>query len=109
MERRPVAVKGKARLSRKQVMLLVTAATRDEAENLGEALLGRGLAQRGSVIPGIHSFWMEDQKLERSHEAMLLVTTSSDKAREAVAYVRQNHSFEEPQIVILPMADEYPA
>ena len=98
-----------AKLSPKQVMLLVTAATRDEAENLGEALLSRGLARRGSVIPVIHSFWMKEEKLERSHEAMLLVTTSSERAKEAVAYVRENHSFEEPQIVVLPMGDEPPA
>ena len=104
----PVAVKG-AKLSPKQVMLLVTAANRDEAENLGEALLSRGLARRGSVIPVIHSFWMNEEKLERSHEAMLLVTTSSERAKEAVAYVRENHSFEEPQIVVLPMGDEPPA
>lgn len=90
-------------------MLLVTAATRDEAENLGEALLGQGLAQRGSVIPVIHSFWMHEDKLERSHEAMLLVTTTSDKTKAAVAYVRANHSFEEPQVVILPAGDESPA
>jgi periplasmic divalent cation tolerance protein len=93
----------------KSVMLLVTAATRDEAENLGEALLGQGLARRGSVIPVIHSFWMNGGKLERSHEAMLLVTTSSASAKKAVAYVRANHSFEEPQILVLPLGDETPA
>lgn len=92
-------------MSRKQVMLLVTAATRDEAENLGESLLGRGLGQRGSVIPVIHSFWMNAGKLERSHEAMLLVTISSEKVKEAVAYIRENHSFEEPQVVILPLGE----
>jgi len=86
-------------------MLLVTAATRDEAENLGEALVGQGLAQRGSVIPVIHSFWMVEDKLERSHEAMLLVTTTTDKATAATAYVRANHSFEEPQIVVLPLGE----
>jgi len=89
-------------------MLMVTAATRDEAENLGEALLERGLAQRGSVIPAIHSFWMEAGRLERGHEAMLLITTSSEKAGEAVAYVRENHSFEEPQVLVLPLGNETP-
>jgi len=86
-------------------MLLVTAATRDEAENLGESLLSRGLGRRGSVIPVIHSFWMKAGKLERSHEAMLLVTISSEKVKEAVAYIRENHSFEEPQVVILPLGE----
>jgi periplasmic divalent cation tolerance protein len=93
-------------LSEKPVLLLVTAATRDEAENLGEALLGQGLATRGSVIPGIHSFWLLNGKLERSHEAMLLVTTSAAQAAPAAAYIRENHSFAAPQIVTLQVADE---
>jgi len=92
-------------LKEKLVLLMVTAATRDEAENLGEELLGRGLARRGSVIPGIHSFWMDDGRLERSHEAMLLLTTTAEKAREAAAYARENHNFEEPQVVILPLGE----
>ena len=90
-------------MKKKPVLLLVTAATRDEAENLGEALLERGLATRGSVIPGVHSFWMQEGKLERSHEAMLLASTSSEKAKEAAQYIRQHHSFEEPLIVTLPL------
>ena len=90
----------------KPILLMVTAATRNEAENLGEALLTEGLASRGSVIPVIHSFWMAAGKLERSHEAMLLVTTSTAHARAASAYIRKNHSFEVPQIVTLQVADE---
>ena len=82
---------------------MVTAATRDEAENLGEALLQSGLAERGSVIPGIHSFWMAEGRVERSHEAMLLATTSTDQADAAAAYVREHHSFEEPLIAVLPI------
>ena len=92
----------------KPVLLLVTAATRDEAENLGESLLEQGLASRGSVIPGVHSFWMEGDKLERSHEAMLMVTTSAEKAKAAAAYVREHHSFEEPLIVTLAVGNESP-
>jgi periplasmic divalent cation tolerance protein len=88
------------------VLLLVTAATRDEAENLGEALLEAGLAKRGSVIPVIHSFWMADGKLERGHEAMLLVTTSTTQSAAVERYIRENHSFEAPQIVTLQLANE---
>lgn len=92
-------------MSEKPVLLLVTAETRDEAENLGEALLGQGLATRGSVIPGIHSFWLVEGKLERSHEAMLLVTTSTSHAAPAAAFIRENHSLAAPQILTLQVAD----
>ena len=88
------------------MLLLVTAATRDEAENLGEALVEKGLASRGSVIPGIHSFWQEGERLERSHEAMLMITTTAAKRDAAAAYLRENHSFEAPQIISLAVADQ---
>jgi periplasmic divalent cation tolerance protein len=93
-------------MNEKPILLMVTAATRDEAENLGEALVSQGLASRGSVISAIHSFWMEAGKLERSHEAMLLVTTSAAHAKKATAYIREQHSFEAPQIITLQVADE---
>ena len=51
-------MKGPLNLTDKPILLMVTTATRDEAENLGEALLRAGLARRGSVIPVIHSFWL---------------------------------------------------
>jgi periplasmic divalent cation tolerance protein len=90
----------------KPVMLMVTAATRDEAEDLGEALLTAGLANRGSVIPGVHSFQIVEGRLDRSHEAMLLLTTSTAQAAKATAYIRAHHSFEEPQILTLQLDDE---
>lgn len=96
-------------MSNRPMMLMVTAATRDEAENLGEALLAEGLASRGSVIPGIHSFWIAEGRLERSHEAMLLITTSSAQAERAAAFVREHHSFAAPQIVMLQLAGEITA
>ena len=89
-------------MNEKPILLLVTAPTRDAAENLGEELLGRGLATRGSVIPAIHSFWLAAGKLERSHEAMLLVTTSAARAQAASAYIAEHHSYEAQQIITLP-------
>jgi periplasmic divalent cation tolerance protein len=93
-------------MNEKPILLMVTAATRDEAENLGEELVSQGLATRGSVISAIHSFWMAAGRLERSHEAMLLVTTSAAHAKKAAAYISEHHSFDEPQIVTLQVADE---
>lgn len=96
-------------MSDKPILLMVTAGTRDEAEDLGEGLLSAGLATRGSVIPAIHSFWIAEGRLERSHEAMLLVTTTAARAGEAAAYINAHHSYEAPQIVSLQLAGETPA
>jgi periplasmic divalent cation tolerance protein len=83
------------------VVLLVTAATRDEAERMGEGLIEAGLASRGSVVPTIHSFYKQEGKLERGHEALLIITTSPGHAGQARKHIRENHSFEEPHIITL--------
>ena len=60
-----------AELTDKPILLMVTTATRDEAENLGEELLSQGLATRGSVISAIHSFWMAAGKIEREPSVLV--------------------------------------
>jgi len=83
------------------VVLLVTAGTRDEAERIGEGLLAAGLGTRGSVIPVIHSFWLEAGDIKRGHEALLLVTTRAEHEAAAREFIRGNHSFDEPHVVAL--------
>jgi periplasmic divalent cation tolerance protein len=81
------------------VILLVSAGSRDEAERLGEGLVEAGLAACGSVIPGVHSFYRWDGKLQREHEALLLVKTSAARADAAQAHIREHHSYKLPEVL----------
>jgi periplasmic divalent cation tolerance protein len=83
------------------VLLLVTAGGRDEAERLGEGLVEQRLAACTSVVPVVRSFYWWEGKLQREHEALLLVKTSPDKADVALDYVKQHHSYELPEILRL--------
>ena len=93
-------------MSESPVLLMVTVGTRDEAENLGEGLVEKGLARHGSVVPMIHSFWMAAGRLERGHEALLLVTTTAGRAKEVEEYIRKESSFDSPHVLTLPLSDE---
>jgi uncharacterized protein involved in tolerance to divalent cations len=93
-------------MAERRVVLMVTAATRDEAERIGEGLVAGGLGVRGSVIPMIHSFWAEAGEIERSHEAMLIVSVPVGRLKEARAYVREHHSFEEPHLLAMQLFAE---
>ena len=86
------------------VLLLVTTADRAEAERIGEALVGRRLAARGSVFPMIHSFFHAEGQLQRQHEALLLLKTSAARSAEAQAELRSLHSYENPQILEVPVS-----
>ena len=93
-------------MSERPVLLMVTVATRDEAENLGEGLVEKGLARHGSVIPVIHSFWMAAGRLERGHEALLLVTATVGQAKAVEEYIREHNAFDSPHVVTLQLANE---
>ena len=81
------------------VLILVTAGTRDEAERIGEGLVEARLAACASVIPVVHSFYRWEGRLQREHEALLLVKTLPDRAENAMAFVREHHSYELPEIL----------
>jgi periplasmic divalent cation tolerance protein len=81
------------------VILLVSAGSRDEAERLGEGLVESRLAACGSVIPGVHSFYHWEGKLQREHEALLLVKTSVARAQAAQDYLRLHHTNALPEIL----------
>jgi periplasmic divalent cation tolerance protein len=83
------------------VLLVITAGSRDEAERLGEGAVEAGLAACGSVIPGVHSFYRWEGRIQRAHEAILLVKTSAGRAEEAQAYIRDHHSYDVPEIIAI--------
>jgi periplasmic divalent cation tolerance protein len=86
------------------VLLVVATADRSEAEHIGEAVVTKRLAAQGSVIPMIHSFYHSGGQLQRQHEALLLLKTSAAKSAEAQAELRALHSYENPQILEIPVS-----
>jgi periplasmic divalent cation tolerance protein len=85
------------------VLLVVTATDRAEAERLGEALVVRRLAACGSVVPMIHSFFWWEGRLQREHEALLLIKTTAETSAAAQATLKELHSYENPEILELPI------
>ena len=81
------------------VVLMVTANGRDEAERLAEGLVTAHLAGCASVVPVIHSFFYWEDRLQRNHEALLLVKTSAGRSAEAQAWIQEQHSGELPEIL----------
>jgi periplasmic divalent cation tolerance protein len=81
------------------VLLIVSAAERSEAERIGEALVERRLAASGSVVPGLRSFFRNDEGLQREHGALLLVRTSAERSAQAQSELRALHSNANPDIL----------
>src|SRR6266851_3993040 len=82
------------------VMILVTTGGRNDAERLGEGLVVEHLAGCCTVIPMVHSFYYWEGQLKREHESLLLVKTVESRAQAVQEYVRKNHPYELPEIIL---------
>ena len=91
------------------VLIMVTSRTRDEAERLGEELVTNRLAASGSVIPTIHSFYYMEGRLQREHEALLLIKTTAAAAPAVQAYVLDHSSNQQPEVIQLAIEGGSPA
>ncbi len=85
------------------VLIMVTSGSRDEAERLGEELVTEHLAACGSVVPTIHSFYYWEGRLQREHEALLLIKTTSKAAAAVEEYVLSHSTKKLPEVIQIPI------
>ncbi|HKW70361.1 MAG TPA: divalent-cation tolerance protein CutA [Candidatus Dormibacteraeota bacterium] len=86
-------------MGEKAVLILVTAGARDDAERLGEALVVEHLAACCSVVPTVHSVYFWEERLQREHEALLLIKTLESRAEAVQEYVRSHHTYQLPEVL----------
>jgi periplasmic divalent cation tolerance protein len=80
-------------------LVLVTAASRDEARALAAAILEKRLAACVNIVPGIESHYWWQGKLDHAEEYLLLIKSSAEQFDALSALVREKHSYECPEIV----------
>jgi periplasmic divalent cation tolerance protein len=81
----------------------MTAANRDEAGRIAELLVAARLAACVQIIPEVQSVYRWQGEVVRENEVMLVAKTTLDRFDELDFAVRQNHSYETPEIVALPV------
>jgi len=84
------------------IVVLMTAANREEAGQLAEMLVAARLAACVQIIPEIQSVYRWQGEVARENEVMLLAKTTRDRFDELELAVRGNHSYETPEIIALP-------
>ncbi|MBI4495760.1 MAG: divalent-cation tolerance protein CutA [Deltaproteobacteria bacterium] len=83
----------------KGVVILSTAASKEEAERLAEALVRQKLAACVNLVPGVTSFFHWDGKLNREEEIFLIIKTTDEKSRRVGEVIRELHSYEVPEMI----------
>jgi periplasmic divalent cation tolerance protein len=84
-------------------MLLTTAASREEAQNIARLLIDEKLAACVQLLP-IESFYVWESKTQNSAEILLLVKTRTALFDKAIARIKAVHSYTVPEIVAMPFS-----
>jgi periplasmic divalent cation tolerance protein len=85
------------------IVVLMTAANRDEASRIAEVLVGIRLAACVQILPEIQSVYRWQGKVARENEVLVLAKTTRGRFDELDREVRAIHSYETPEIIALPI------
>jgi periplasmic divalent cation tolerance protein len=85
------------------IVVLLTAASSEEAARLAEMLIGSQLAACVQIMPAMESVYRWQGKIERQSEVLLIAKTVRSRFEELEREVRALHSYETPEIVALPV------
>jgi periplasmic divalent cation tolerance protein len=86
-----------------QVVIFVTAGTREEAEVIADVLLEQNKAACVNIVPAVDSHFRWEGKLETGQEAMLIIKTQASLVDEVTSLIKTVHSYDVPEIIALPI------
>lgn len=91
------------------ISVYVTAATRSQAEELGQALVEERLAACANVLDGLTSIYRWEGAVRRDHEAAVLLKTRAALLPLVEARIQALHGYGLPCIVAWPIVGGSPA
>src|SRR6476620_10258203 len=87
------------------IVVLMTAASGEEAARLADMLVGAHLAACVQILPEMESVYRWQGKIERQSEVLLLAKTTRAKFADLEREVRALHSYDTPEIIAVPVVD----
>ncbi len=85
------------------LQVTTTAGSKEEAEQIGAALIERRLAACVQVVGPIVSHYRWQGEVETAREWLCLAKTEAGRYQELEAAIRELHSYDEPEIVATPI------
>jgi periplasmic divalent cation tolerance protein len=85
------------------VQVLTTVGSAQEAEEISSTLIDRRLAACVQVVGPIASRYRWQGKVEEGREWQCLAKTEAGRYLEVEAAIREVHSYDEPEIVAMPI------
>ncbi|HKW17703.1 MAG TPA: divalent-cation tolerance protein CutA [Terriglobales bacterium] len=88
-----------------KVLVLTTTGNESEARTIAQEVVTRKLAACVNIIPRIQSVYRWEGKVESGEEFLLLIKTVGARTTELQATIRELHSYELPEFVVISMED----
>jgi periplasmic divalent cation tolerance protein len=85
------------------IILLVTTANKQEAENIAQSLLEARLIACANIISAVSSRFIWAEKIDHADEVLVLMKSRRDLFDEVYAKVKSLHSYEVPEVLALPI------
>lgn len=85
-------------------MVLVTAASKQDAGKIGRTLVKTGLAACVNVLPGIQSLFRWKGQINDEREVLMLIKSRADLFEPLAREVRRLHRYTVPEIIAFPIA-----
>jgi periplasmic divalent cation tolerance protein len=90
-------------------VVLTTAGSEAEASALAKTLVERQLAACVNVVPGLSSTYRWKGAVAEDAEWLLVIKTRTDRFEEVRAAIRELHSYELPEVVMIEASRVDPA
>lgn len=85
------------------VMVYATFPNAEAAVEVGRRMVEGGQAGCVNVLPAMTSVYVWDGKTETAQEAVMIAKLPASSADSAMAFIKANHSYETPAILIIPV------
>jgi periplasmic divalent cation tolerance protein len=90
------------------VTAFITAPSTDAARELAVGILQARLAACANVLPGVHSLFWWKGEIEHADETLIICKTRTALAKQLTEFVKHNHEYDVPEVVVLPIIDGNP-
>jgi periplasmic divalent cation tolerance protein len=86
-----------------EIIVLITASSRDEAGSIGTALVDERLAACVNIVPEVRSLFFWDGRMQDEREVLLIVKSRLPLMDRLIARVKSLHSYTVPEVIALPI------
>lgn len=88
-----------------KILVLTTAGSEKNAENIAETLVKMRLAACVNILPKVTSVYRWQEKVERAEEWMLMIKTSRKNFAAVRDAIKELHTYELPECVSVAVDD----